>query len=103
MSTNEHWQSRPEGGGHFAIWLIRTIALYGGRRLGRLCLYPITLYFYLRRHARASRRGLCGVRAVRACRIRQPHPVADLRDQIGRESCRERVCPDGMISVVGVS
>lgn len=49
MSTNEHWQSRPEGGGHFAIWLIRTIALYGGRRLGRLCLYPITLYFYLRR------------------------------------------------------
>ncbi len=49
MSTNEHWQNRPEGGGRFAIWLIRTIALYGGRRLGRLCLYPITLYFYLRR------------------------------------------------------
>lgn len=49
MSSNEHWQSRPEGGGRFAIWLIRTIALYGGRRLGRLCLYPITLYFYLRR------------------------------------------------------
>ena len=49
MSTNEHWQSRPEGGGRFAIWLIRAIALYGGRRLGRLCLYPITLYFYLRR------------------------------------------------------
>jgi predicted LPLAT superfamily acyltransferase len=49
MSTNEHWQSRPEGGGRFAIWLIRSIALYGGRRLGRWCLYPITLYFYLRR------------------------------------------------------
>lgn len=49
MSTNEHWQSRPEGGGRFALWLIRTIALHGGRRLGRLCLYPITLYFYLRR------------------------------------------------------
>jgi predicted LPLAT superfamily acyltransferase len=49
MSTNEHWQSRPEGGGRFAIWLIRSIALYGGRRLGRLCLFPITLYFYLRR------------------------------------------------------
>ena len=48
-SRVEHWQSRPEGGGRFAIWLIRTIALYGGRRLGRLCLYPITLYFYLRR------------------------------------------------------
>ncbi len=49
MSTNEHWQSRPEGGGHFAIWLIRAIALYGGRRVARLCLYPITLYFFLRR------------------------------------------------------
>lgn len=49
MSTNEHWQNRPEGGGRFALWLIRTIALYGGRRLGRLCLYPITAYFYLRR------------------------------------------------------
>jgi len=49
MSADEHWQSRPEGGGRFALWLIRAIALYGGRRLGRLCLYPITLYFYLRR------------------------------------------------------
>ncbi len=49
MTTHEHWQSRPEGGGRFAIWLIRAIALHGGRRLARLCLYPITLYFYLRR------------------------------------------------------
>ena len=49
MSTHAHWQSRPEGGGRFALWLIRTIALHGGRRLGRLCLYPITLYFFLRR------------------------------------------------------
>lgn len=49
MSTNEHWQSRPEGGGRFALWLIVIIALHGGRRLGRLFLYPITLYFYLRR------------------------------------------------------
>ncbi|MEO6800451.1 MAG: acyltransferase [Rhodanobacter sp.] len=49
MSEQEHWQSRPEGGGRFAIWLIRAIALYGGRPLARLCLYPITGYFYLRR------------------------------------------------------
>lgn len=49
MTENEHWQSRPEGGGRFAIWLIRTIALHGGRPLARLCLYPITAYFYLRR------------------------------------------------------
>lgn len=57
MSTHAHWQSRPEGGGRFAIWLIRAIALHGGRRLGRLCLYPITLYFFVRRgpERRASR------------------------------------------------
>lgn len=56
----EHWQSRPEGGGRFAIWLIRTVALHGGRPLGRLILLPITLYFYLRRgpERRASRRFL---------------------------------------------
>lgn len=45
----EHWQARPEGGGHFAIWLIRTIGLYCGRRFARAVLYPVTLYFYLRR------------------------------------------------------
>lgn len=52
-----HWRQRPEGGGRFALWLIRAIALHGGRRLGRLCLYPATLYFMLRRGAerRASR------------------------------------------------
>lgn len=49
MSSNEHWRSRPEGGGPVAMWLIRSIALYGGRRLGRVLLYPITLYFFLRR------------------------------------------------------
>jgi predicted LPLAT superfamily acyltransferase len=47
--SNPHWTDRPEGGGHFAIWLIRNIALYGGRPFARLFLYPITLYFYLRR------------------------------------------------------
>ena len=44
-----HWQSRPEGGGRFALWLIRSIALYGGRGFARMFLYPITLYFYCRR------------------------------------------------------
>src|SRR6185312_4770954 len=60
MSDSEHWQSRPEGGGRFALWLIRAIALHGGRRLGRCCLYPITLYFYCRRgpERRASARYL---------------------------------------------
>jgi len=45
----EHWQSRPEGGGRFAIWLIRFIGLHFGRSFARLILYPITLYFYFRR------------------------------------------------------
>ena len=36
MIATENWQSRPEGGGRFALWLIRNIALYGGRRLGRV-------------------------------------------------------------------
>lgn len=44
-----HWSERPEGGGRFAIWLIRAIGLYGGRGFARLFLYPITLYFYFRR------------------------------------------------------
>lgn len=46
--TKASWQ-RPEGGGRFAIWLIRTIGLVGGRGLARLILYPITLYFFCRR------------------------------------------------------
>jgi predicted LPLAT superfamily acyltransferase len=45
------WKQRREGGGWFAIWLIRSIGRYGGRGVARACLYPITLYFLLRRHA----------------------------------------------------
>lgn len=48
MST-EHWSARPEGGGRFAIWLIKTISLRCGRPCARLVLFPITLYFFLRR------------------------------------------------------
>ena len=44
-----HWTQRPEGGGWFAIWLIRSIGRYGGRGVARSLLYPITLYFLLRR------------------------------------------------------
>lgn len=46
---SEHWQQRPEGGGHFAIWLIRFIGLHLGRRVARSILYPVTLYFFFRR------------------------------------------------------
>ena len=45
MSAN--WKQRPEGGGYFAIWVIRSIARYGGRAVGRACLYPITAYFLI--------------------------------------------------------
>ena len=57
---NEAWKQRPEGGGWFALWLIRSIGRYGGRAVGRACLYPITLYFLLRRgyERDASRRFL---------------------------------------------
>ncbi|WP_426286361.1 acyltransferase [Luteibacter sp. E-22] len=43
-----HWKQR-EGGSLFAIWLIRTIALKLGRGVARVLLYPIALYFFLRR------------------------------------------------------
>lgn len=54
---SEDWKQRPEGGGWLAIWLIRNIARYGGRAIGRLLLYPITAYFVLMRgpERRASR------------------------------------------------
>jgi len=43
------WKQRPEGGGRFAIWLIRSIARHAGRKVARLLLGPITLYFLLMR------------------------------------------------------
>ena len=57
QSAASDWKQRPEGGGRFAIWLIRSVGRYGGRALGRACLYPITLYFLVRRgpERRASR------------------------------------------------
>jgi predicted LPLAT superfamily acyltransferase len=58
-----HWKERPEGGGWFAIWLIRTIARRGGRAVARLCLYPIVAYFLVLRgpERRASRAYLARV------------------------------------------
>lgn len=57
---NDAWKHRPEGGGWFAIWLIRAIGCYGGRTVARSLLWPITLYFLLRRpfERGASRRFL---------------------------------------------
>ena len=66
MSQNghaQHWRRRPEGGGFFAIWLIRTIACRGGRAIARSLLWPITAYFLLMRgpERRASRAYLARV------------------------------------------
>lgn len=47
--ADTHWARRPEGGGRFALWLIRAIVLRLGRPVGRVLLYPITAYFLLRR------------------------------------------------------
>ena len=56
-AADSHWKQRPEGGGLFAIWLIRSFALHVGRLPSRLLLFPITLYFLLVRgpERRASR------------------------------------------------
>jgi predicted LPLAT superfamily acyltransferase len=63
MVEATHWRAQREGGGRFALWLMRALALHGGRRFGRLLLYPVTLYFFLRRGAerRASRQYLTRV------------------------------------------
>ncbi|HRE55271.1 MAG TPA: lipid A biosynthesis acyltransferase [Candidatus Competibacter sp.] len=45
MSRN--WARLPERGSPLALWLIRSIALYLGRPVARLLLYPITLYFLI--------------------------------------------------------
>jgi predicted LPLAT superfamily acyltransferase len=63
MDDATHWREQREGGSRFGMWLVRSLALYGGRRFGRLLLYPITLYFFLRRgtERRASRQYLTRV------------------------------------------
>lgn len=48
-ANQSEWKQRPEGGGFFAIWLIRTIACRGGRMIARSLLWPITFYFLLMR------------------------------------------------------
>lgn len=49
-SGKPRWFLHRERGNAFALWLIRSIALYLGRRPARLLLYPITLYFLIRAH-----------------------------------------------------
>lgn len=71
------WKLRPEGGGAFAIRMIRGIGLVCGRPLARACLFPITLYFLLRRgpERRASR-------AYLARALGRPATLADVARHI---------------------
>lgn len=48
---NATWKQRREGGGRVGLAVIHAISRYGGRAFARACLYPITLYFLLRRGA----------------------------------------------------
>ena len=54
---SEHWSERDECGGRRPLAVIRFITLRCGRAIALALLYPITLYFYLRRgpERRASR------------------------------------------------
>jgi predicted LPLAT superfamily acyltransferase len=46
---SQEWISRPEGGGPRAIRMMVSLARTCGRSFSRVVLYPITLYFVLRR------------------------------------------------------
>lgn len=67
------WKQRREGGGLFALWLLRSVSLRGGRGLARLLLVPITAYFLARRgeERRDSRAYLSRVlgRPARLCDV----------------------------------
>jgi predicted LPLAT superfamily acyltransferase len=47
--VSAQWTERRERGGRFAIWLLRNASLGLGRGFARAVLYPITLYYFLRR------------------------------------------------------
>src|SRR5690606_26312668 len=51
IGVSSEWKQRREGGGRFALRLLSAIAAFTGRRAARLLLYPIVLYFLLRRPA----------------------------------------------------
>jgi predicted LPLAT superfamily acyltransferase len=52
-----HWQEQREGGDRFSIGVVINVALRCGRRFFQIFLYPMSLYYFLRRGAerRASR------------------------------------------------
>lgn len=70
MSGN--WKQRREGGGRFALRLLRAVSMRIGRGPARLLLYPITLYFLLRRgEERRDSRAYLGRALGRPARLRE--------------------------------
>jgi predicted LPLAT superfamily acyltransferase len=49
MRSTEQWQARPEAGGRFGKWLLRTLAFRVGRSFARVITYPVAFYFMVRR------------------------------------------------------
>jgi predicted LPLAT superfamily acyltransferase len=47
---DEHWSERREGGGFLPMWLLMKFGMLCGRGAVHMLLYPITLYFFVRRH-----------------------------------------------------
>lgn len=48
-NRRETWQARPEAGGRVASYLLRRLPFLVGRPLARLIIYPVALYFMVRR------------------------------------------------------
>jgi len=77
-----------EGGGRFALWLIRFVSLHFGRGFGRMWLHPIAIYYFLRRgpERRASRQYLERVTGMPASHAQVIHHIhcfaATLLDRI---------------------
>jgi predicted LPLAT superfamily acyltransferase len=46
---DEHWSERREGGGYLPLWLMMKAGVLCGRNFTRILLYPISLYFFVRR------------------------------------------------------
>src|SRR5215510_3392702 len=46
---NTQWQQRPEAGGRFGQWLLRTLAFKVGRPAARFITFFVALYFMIRR------------------------------------------------------
>ena len=90
------WKHRPEGGTRGSLALIVGIARHGGRGLARLCLYPITLYFYLRRTGEQLHQEDRIQELRRDQRAQQQHRQQDKLDAPGLRMNRDRLGRDGI-------